>query len=99
MKTILKSAGFLLFLAVAIQAKAQIKDNSIKQDTVINSQIFAKQHITLKSNFEQNLAIAYYKGKYGIIDKTGLWIVDPIFDWDGKNNEGFSIRVTKSQAK
>lgn len=95
----MKSAGFVFLLAVAIQSKAQKKDNTSDKDTVINSQIFIKQNITLKSNFEQNLAIAYYKGKYGIINKAGLWIVDPIFDWNGKNDEGFSIRVTKLQTK
>ncbi len=86
-------------LAAAIQAKAQKKYDISDKDTVINSQIFIKQNIALKSDFEQNLTIAYYKGKYRIIDKIGLWIVDPIFDWNGKNNDGFSLRVTKLQAK
>jgi hypothetical protein len=99
MRTILKSAGFLFLLAIAIQTEAQKKPSITSQDSAFITQTLIIKDITLRSNFEQNLAIAFYKGKYGIINEKGNWIVEPIFDWNGIRNDGFEIRVVIAQAK
>lgn len=55
--------------------------------------------VKLIESFTNGIAIARQDAKYGIVSQNGNWIVEPKFEWDESQSNGFWITINNKNEK
>jgi len=60
------------------------------------SNVFNLPKVEILETFADGTAIACLDTKYGIVNENGNWLVEPAFEWDGVQKNGFWITIGNS---